>query len=183
MNYFNTANYQLILKKVDDIFNKLNIEKRQPIDLYDITKKLNIKILEKSLDDNISGFLFINQNEQPIIGINEKHPTTRQRFTIAHEIGHYILHAPKDENISFVDKQFFIANRNKKSNQGIFIEEIEANFFAAELLMPSEAIYKSFVKEVDHKNISSTYKKLSKVFDVSEQAMKFRLSNLGFIEL
>lgn len=62
--------------------------------------------------------------------INSLHHPHRQRFTIAHEIGHRVKHTR--ELSSFEDKTFF---RNGDSN----LIEIQANKFAAELLMPSDA--------------------------------------------
>ncbi len=63
--------------------------------------------------------------------------TVRQRFTIAHELGHFFLH--RASSTVFVDAApiFF---RDESSSNGSQREEIEANAFAAELLMPEDAI-------------------------------------------
>src|SRR3954470_4270018 len=76
--------------------------------------------------------------EQPkqgryIIGINSSHPETRKRFTIAHEMGHLVLHQLDQVH---VDKQFLVKLRDDISSQAIDPHEIEANAFAAALLMP-----------------------------------------------
>ena len=136
---------------------------------------LDISVQHERMDADISGLVVIH-NGSARVAINQNHHRNRQRFTLAHEIGHVILHA-NDEDRVFVDKRFF---RNELSSRGELREEIEANSFAASLLMP-----KSMIKE----NICATEGitdlelfRLAIKFEVSEQAMTLRLVRLGYIQ-
>lgn len=80
----------------------------------------------------------------------------RKRFTIAHELGHHFLH--EETTMSF---------RRDKS-----LKEREADIFAAEILMPKELVEKEYQKNVD-------LQYLARKFNVSFQAMKYRLSSLN----
>lgn len=106
------------------------------------------------------------ENGQPVISFNPNDAWVRQRFTIAHELGHMELgHGPglRDNNWSF-------------SGSVQDLKEREANAFAAELLMPSEVI-KWLVVERGERDIA----RMSQELGVSEAAMRFRLKNLGYI--
>lgn len=83
--------------------------------------------------------LLINKDEKFYIYSNSNENADRQRFTIAHEIGHYKLnHIPKMEGKNFI-------MRDQVSSSGTDKKEICANAFAAELLMP-EQLVKELVK-------------------------------------
>jgi len=112
-----------------------------------------------------SGSLRKDKNGKWIMTINSLHHPHRQRFTIAHELGHYIKHTILKEN--FVDTTFF---RNEESNP----MEHEANKFAAELLMP-KAPFEAYIK-----NISKQVEDLAKHFQVSSMAIRIRAKQLGY---
>jgi Zn-dependent peptidase ImmA (M78 family) len=153
-----------------------------PIDVNKIAIAQRINIHEEQLGD-ISGLVF-REGNQVIIGVNSSHPITRKRFTIAHELGHFFLHA---ENPLFVDKVFAVKLRDHVSSEAISKEEIEANAFAAELLMPSKFLNEDFVKaksgvlDYESGDISEVIKKLADKYIVSTHAMTVRLINLGVI--
>lgn len=152
---------------------------RTPIPVESIAKDLGIRLQFEPIEgkDEISGMLFKDGN-RTIIGVNSAHPKTRQRFTIAHEIGHLLLHRGElflDANISFRDSRSSLATDQ---------EEIEANSFAAELLMPRELLKAEVQKRVIKYGSVSTdllLEELIVVFDVSKQAMEYRLKNLGIL--
>lgn len=159
-----------------------------PIDLRQVAKKLKVSIEEQDLDNDISGFL-LKKEGKTIIGLNKNHPKVRKRFTIAHEIGHYKLH--NVESPLFVD-YFYKGSmlRSKESNK-IYrstnnsnnpIMEKEANFFAANLLMP-KMLVKIHLNELNE-NLSYDDKlvKLTEIFQVSEIAMDYRLKSLGYYD-
>ena len=100
----------------------------------------------------------------------------RQRFTIAHELGHLRLHS-KDQPV-FIDKAPKVMYRNNASATGEIHKEREANAFAAALLMPKDLI--ANVIENCKCGGDDAVKYLAKEFKVSDQAMSFRLSNLGY---
>lgn len=126
-------------------------------------------ILEKvPLSDDISGQIKYDFDKKTyVISINSnKHPH-HQRFTLAHELGHYALsHGEKYDNQ-------ITLYRNGTSDP----DEIEANAFSAELLMPKAVIRHLVFKE----NITDISKLAQELF-VSEQAMMYRLKNLGLIQ-
>lgn len=157
-------------KKILAKYSKLD----EPTDLIKIADKLNIEIVPFPFsDDGISG-VFFKKNKRLFLGVKEDDHEHRKRFTIAHEIGHYILHA---EDILHYDKQeaypeevFYRASGSLPTS-----DEREANFFAAELLMPEESVAKCIDKGMD------TVENLASFFNVSNQAMTIRLSYLGYL--
>ncbi|MBW2662414.1 MAG: ImmA/IrrE family metallo-endopeptidase [Deltaproteobacteria bacterium] len=170
-----------IEKKARTILENLNISE-PPVPVELVAKKMGAKLTFEPFEgkDDISGMLFRNGNII-IIGINSAHPNTRQRFSIAHEIGHLFLHKKK----LFIDKVVRVDFRNATSSMAIDKNEIAANAFAAELLMPKDFIQKEIYREISKQNITpgkeKLIQKLANTFDVSIQAMEFRLINLGFL--
>lgn len=149
-----------------------------PVDVRTIAKSHDIQIIEDDLDE-ISGFI-AKEDDVIIIGVNNKQSPVRQRFTIAHELGHYFLHGLGH---TFVDK--FTHFRNAVSSKASNPYEIEANTFAAELLMPKDLV-RDKVLEILRNNpnledAEELIEHLAPIFEVSEQAMNFRLIKLGII--
>lgn len=153
------------------------------VDVDTIAENLGLKVIPYELNE-ISGALII-ENNQGFIGFNPSHQTTRKRFTIAHEIGHYYLHClssdhPKKDQL-FVDKDFIVKYRN--ANNYTYAElkqEQQANAFAAALLMPRDFIQKELNKP-SNKSLAEVQliEKLAERFNVSVPAMTFRLENLS----
>lgn len=114
-----------------------------------------------------------------MIGVNSKTSPRRQRFTIAHELGHWCMH----EGELIVDRAVMINNRNKVSSQAIDPQEIEANRFAASLLMPRELVLDAASRQyfAGIANRDDFIASLSREFDVSIEAMGYRLINLGVL--
>lgn len=175
------ADYQRVMEKGELFFKKSGCSKSPPVDLNVAAERLGIDVRYHKLQGDVSGFLFLDKMQDPIIGINIEHPPTRQRFTLAHEIGHFFLHAPPGGSGSFIDKGFTIVKRDTRSQMGVVVEEIEANFFAAEILMPAEHLYPDFVSSSSGKNPKKELDKLADKYDVSVEAMEYRLRNLGFM--
>lgn len=125
-----------------------------------------IDLILKPLDSNVSGELICKNGKWTMI-VNTKHPLTRQRFTMSHELGHYVSHRQKCT--MFTDSLFYRKNEKKDPI------EYQADKFAAEILMPEEyvknAIINKGVLNVDN---------LAALFGVSGQAMLFRLKDLNY---
>jgi len=152
-----------------------------PVRVDKIAEKLKAKLSFEPFEgeDDISGILYRDE-KQTVIGINSTHSKVRQRFTIAHEIGHLVLH----DGDLFVDQTMRVNFRDKRSSLAENQHEIEANKFAAELLMPQEMIRREVMKHITKKKAATETQliaELARVFDVSEQAMGYRLFNLGMI--
>ncbi|AVD91084.1 ImmA/IrrE family metallo-endopeptidase [Pseudomonas inefficax] len=109
---------------------------------------------------------YMYRNGDPLITYNMMDAPVRQRFTIAHEIGHHVhgdLDAPRDTS-----EQFSARSRDPK--------EVAANRFAAALLMPA-ALVKHMVLEQRVTDLS----RLASTFGVSTAAMEFRLKAIGLL--
>jgi Zn-dependent peptidase ImmA (M78 family) len=171
-------------KHIRDLVGKLlethKIES-SPIQVNDIASALGIQVRYESTKDELSGFLLRDlSRHKVIIGVNNDHHPNRQRFTIAHELGHFFLHTQEKLH---VDRGFQINLRDGNSSKGEIEDEKEANLFAAELLMPFQFIQEELaaieVLDLEDDSIS----KLAEKYEVSTQAMAFRLSYLGYIQL
>lgn len=126
------------------------------------------------MEKDVAGILY-RQADHKVIAVNERHPLTRQRFTIAHEIGHLALHRGVPVH---VDQGFRVNLRNPLSSQGQDIEEIEANAFAANLLMPYHWIRGDLRGDLIDLDDSIEVQELAQRYQVSQQAMLIRLANL-----
>lgn len=160
-----------IERKADRLLEEAKL-KHPPVNLEKLAKVLGIAVRLGPMPEELSGFL-LHAEDGPIVGINSLHSKTRQAFTFAHECGHFLLH-PK---ANFVDRGFYF--RDARSAHATDPREIEANQFAAALLMPTRFI-DSVLKDrsIDIED-ERTVKEFAKVFGVSAQAFTFRLINLG----
>lgn len=146
-----------------------------PVDLERIAVHLGILIRREALDGDISGFLF-RQNDQAAIVVNRRQSKTRQRFTIAHEIGHYILDHKRDE--IHVDRAFVLKFRRGKP-AGSDPDEIQANAFAAALLMPRDML-SADIRSFEHNGVidDTTIQTLANKYGVSIQALLIQLATI-----
>jgi Zn-dependent peptidase ImmA (M78 family) len=150
-----------------------------PVPVEEIARDLGARVSFEHFAQDISGILY-RDGANAVIGVQATHPKTRQRFTIAHEIGHLRLHKGRP---MFVDRSVRIDRRDDNAALGIDPEEIEANSFAAALLMPGEMIFAA-VRSSTHQRgpgDDEVIRRLAKRFDVSVQAMEYRLANLGLV--
>ncbi len=148
--------------------------KEPPVPVFEIARELGVTLRIGPLPKDLSGFL-IREKGKIVLGVNSLHPRQRQAFTVAHELGHLRLHPDG----SFVDHGFSFYFRDARSSKATDPREIQANQFAAELLMPEQFIdpilHGRSVDLGDEQYLNS----LAKRFQVSSQALSFRLSNLG----
>lgn len=155
--------------------------RKAPVDVEMVAKRLRLKLVYADLGDEVSGLL-ISKGNSTVIAVQERDHRNRQRFTIAHEIGHYYLrHQFEPGEHVHVDRGHLITPRNSRSSTGIDPKEIEANQFAACLLMPSKLLSRG-IKEFAVESLCDDHVvKLAERFHVSEQAMTIRLSTLGYL--
>lgn len=162
-------------KKAIEILEELNIN-QLPIPVEEIAQKRGLSIKLYDLGTDVSGVLVIDTGKGTI-GVNLNEPKIRQRFTVAHELGHYELH--KQETGLFIDRGFAVLFRNQQSSTGEERREQEANAFAAALLMPEKLL----VNEIKNRNFDLTdedsMRELAKLFSVSALAMTYRIANLN----
>lgn len=163
--------------RANQLLEKHNMENAVPVDVEDLARREGIRILPKTLDDDISGFL-IHKVGRTTVVVNDSHAPVRRRFTVAHELGHFTQHVRSDVENVFVDPTVYF--RNEVSSSGERIREIEANKFAAALLMPATAVRKQ-IANLDEEIGSQLVVKLAEAFGVSQAAMGYRLVNLGYL--
>jgi len=155
-----------------------------PIDVEAVAETLGLQVFVEAYDGSTSGVLISEEDGTRLIGINEGQPKTRQRFTIAHEIGHATMHL-LDTHSVFVDQPRQVLFRDGRSTLATDRREIEANTFAAELLMPAVAIREYFGTHLTEVNIERPERivdLMAKQFEVSPQAMSYRLINLHLLD-
>lgn len=141
-----------------------------PVPVDRIARQLGVRVQFAPLDNDLSGMAHI-RGGIVVVGVNSLHAPNRQRFTLAHELGHVILHRPILESAVHVDR---VLLRDRNSSTGTDQQEIEANAFASELLMPTDILETMLggrqVILDDDEEIAA----LAKKFRVSESAMRFR---------
>jgi Zn-dependent peptidase ImmA (M78 family) len=150
-----------------------------------IVLAMGIDIKKDNVDDNLSGFLVRDKkNKRTIIGANRSHHPNRQRFTIAHELGHFILHEGDAVHLDEDRGAFTVNLRSAESSKGEDDDEKEANLFAAELLMPAKFLAQDLQgKQPDILENDNFLTKLAEKYKVSIQALTFRLAYLNYIKI
>ena len=158
--------------------------KQAPVPVDDLARLLGAKVVKQDAPDELSGFVLREPTKGVvIIGVNAQHHPNRQRFTIGHELGHFLLH--EGERLHS-DKQwtgYQVKLRSEQSSTGTNVDEIEANLFAAELLMPVPFLNTDLAKLAPSKlSAEENIMRLAKKYKVSEQALTLRLTSLGYIQ-
>lgn len=137
-----------------------------PVDPVRIAKRLGLDVIVSALPQNVYAALVKKQGQDPVIVLNESDAPNRQRFSAGHELGHYMRRS--DDEYSYVD------HRDMLSAEGKSPDELYANSFAAALLMPEDEVKRRFRRDPNEV-------RLALAFDVSREAMHYRLQNLGLI--
>jgi Zn-dependent peptidase ImmA (M78 family) len=148
-------------------YHELFADSELPVPVFGIAEDLlGLRVLEASDMTDISGALYPAERE---IHVNAKEAETRRRFTLAHELGHWVCQcldgraAPR-----FCRQQDLAASADRAL-------EREANVFAAELLMPEPDVRAAFARDGD-------VKQLAEAFGVSPLAMQWRLYSFELAE-
>jgi Zn-dependent peptidase ImmA (M78 family) len=164
-----------IERKAADLLER-HRQQTPPVDVLKLCTDMKIDLVQEDLDDEVSGVLIMQR--RPIIAVNRHHARSRQRFTIAHEIGHFVLHSTNKDQV-FIDRAA-IQFRNHMSSSGLDPNEVAANNFAAALLMP-KGMLEEDLRSVDEALAEVHVIRLAKKYGVSEQAMNIRLARLDFV--
>jgi hypothetical protein len=140
---------------------------KPPVDVEAIAKDLGIKIYREDLGSEIFGSLLRDRSRGGWSGyaicLNRNNHPNRQRFTLAHEIAHFVLHRDLAE-AGIIDD---IHYRSTLSN----IHETQANQLAADILMPRALVAKEYVSRMEGPPLAAR-------FLVSELAMNIRLRGM-----
>jgi Zn-dependent peptidase ImmA (M78 family) len=137
-----------------------------PVDPVRIARGLGIKVVTAHLDQDVSGALVKEPQRDPTIVLNATDSPNRTRFTCAHELGHFVKRTRAPEEYTYVDHRASLAATGREPH------EVYANQFAAALLMPAR-----HVRRLDAEGLTDLQMALR--FDVSLEAMQYRLQNLG----
>jgi predicted transcriptional regulator len=140
-----------------------------PIEVTPLANRLGIRVYHAPWPSSISGK--IQRDEQRggasgfAIFVNADHPAVRRRFTIAHEVAHYVLHEAKIGDGIFDDAMYRSGLPHR--------EEVQANALAADILMPRKKLAEK------RSELGDDVGKLAEAFWVSKQAMEIRLGNFA----
>lgn len=151
--------------------------RQRPLQIERLVAVQGIRLVRSPLEgnDDVSGF-YQKEHGRETIGVNSLHAPVRQRFTIAHELGHAVLHGREGLHL---DQGFKLRFRDTTSSLAVDPEEMDANSFAAELLMPAEEVVDLLSDSGLDVNDDQAVRTLARHFGVSQQAMTYRVVNLG----
>ncbi|WP_186136213.1 ImmA/IrrE family metallo-endopeptidase [Burkholderia gladioli] len=165
--------YSRISREVSDLLDKAGVEDA-PVPVEEIAAMVGARVTYNDFQNEISGLL-LRRSQSIVIGVASEQSEARQRFTIAHEIGHLLLHEGEELH---VDADFRVNLRSSASSRADDVTEIEANAFAASLLMPIEFLKKDVARMRIDVEDCDQIEQLANKYGVSAQAMTFRLINL-----
>ncbi|MDO8295022.1 MAG: ImmA/IrrE family metallo-endopeptidase [Caulobacter sp.] len=143
-------------------------QRTAPVDVMGLAGDLGVRVNVMRLDEDVSGELKRVSGDVFEINVNALHPPTRQRFTIAHELGHYLYHRELigegvDDNKAYRRSD---GHRFPSTRIGAR-EESDANRFAANLLMPFDLIARLRAEGLNRAQ-------MARRLEVSEQALAIR---------
>lgn len=149
-----------------------------PVDVDLLAAELGAVVRRRPNSPDIAGLLY-TEGDDVVIGVNADDSHVRQRFTVAHELGHLQLHKTGG---FFVDRTYRAATKHS-SVPGDAGQERQANWFAAELLMPGSMVEHVAGELLEQRWMTddALIGALAEKFRVSRQAMGFRLLNLGLV--
>jgi transcriptional regulator with XRE-family HTH domain len=148
-------------RAADELLDKAGIEE-PPVPVDQLARLCGVLVITGTMPDDLSGLVF-EMDHGAVIGVNAGHSENRQRFSIAHELGHHLL--------SHHDRFHIDVTAGDPPGYD-WQSERAANEFAADLLMPRDMLILQFQHTSDTQD-------LARQFKVSELAMGYRLVNLG----
>ncbi|MGL4310742.1 MAG: ImmA/IrrE family metallo-endopeptidase [Paracoccaceae bacterium] len=143
-----------------------------PIDIFGLIEELGIVYLEQPMGAGLSGRIDYNEPFCTIT-VNSEESYQRRRFTAAHELGHYLLHRDLMDGKQHLDRLFANGGRDNPVAPLSPLHEVQANRFAADLLMPINVLRDRYDP------IRDNVEELARLFEVSQAAMKIRLKAIG----
>lgn len=142
-----------------------------PVKVSALAQDLGLSVLSATLPAGIAGEIRpAAENNSYIVRVNRHDSKGRQRFTVAHEIAHFLIH--RDYIGSGISDDVLYRSALSDSR------EAEANRLAAEILMPADKVRATFAAA---EGVEAKITKLAEEFNVSEAAMRIRLEIMGLI--
>lgn len=151
-----------------------DLYKGYELQLDSVCKKLEISNFIADFDESISGVLKKNDQTGGYEAyVNRRHPQSRRRFTLAHELGHYISFKYDSYSKKELEQEGALADYAMSYRKdGVLSDaETEANLIAATMLMPQNK-----VQELQEQGL--IIEEMAEKFFVSPSAMTIRLQNL-----
>ncbi|BAE52557.1 ImmA/IrrE family metallo-endopeptidase [Paramagnetospirillum magneticum] len=137
-----------------------------PVDLDAMARALGLDVtLDAEIPPDVSGKIERVAGGRFRVSINQKHHANRRRFTLAHEIAHYVLH--RDLIGTGVTDNAMYRSANLSDEQ-----EVQANRFAAGLLMPADVVRRKWSEGI------RSDAEMAKEFRVSPAAARIRIDEL-----
>lgn len=140
-----------------------------PVDPYRIANALGLQVIETTLPREVSGALVGLPGQDPVVLLEQSDSRARKRFTCAHELGHFIARSATSDT---TPDYHYIDLRDPQSSNGSKADEVFANAFAAELVMPDHLVKRAA------RGTHAVWQ-LADQFGVSVDAMTIRLRALG----
>jgi len=168
---------QLSIEKIaENVRDECNVTDYGFQNIFEAAEKVGYRVIRHPIvSESFLGFALIKENEK-IIFSNSSQILSREIFSIAHEIGHHKLHLTGEDKTIIRDDDFTERDAN----------EIEANYFAACLLMPTEKVVKFIRLELNAKNVDVwnglDIARIQITFNVSYDMTLIRLKALGIID-
>jgi Zn-dependent peptidase ImmA (M78 family) len=153
---------------------------RVPVAIHLVAQRLNLTMEAGALGEDVSGMLII-RGERGAIGYNSTHARVRQRFTISHEIAHFLLHAKRGGKPQLFIDRYVAFRRDANSSTGADRDVVEANQLGSALLMPRRLVQQEIRNNQLNLDDEDAISLLAKRFQVSNAAMTNRLANLGIL--
>jgi len=167
---------------IDELIDTVpvNIERLIRSAGVELNKNASQEEIKKGINRQNIGEIRKDGNEYKIFVLGSDH-YYRKRFTMAHELGHFVLHKDKIDKFGVIsDVGDFSENEDKKLTQE---EERQASAYAAAILMPEDKVREIFDETIKNQNGNKeeTINEMSKMFQVSPRAMRLRLYLLDLI--
>lgn len=180
IRYLKENTYDDMEKAAAEVLNKFKITEA-PIPIVKIMKTLNFRVIAQDFGEHstLSGIIAVdyklkqNYDSDKVISININDNLGHQRFTMAHELCHYIFDFNRD-----TDENYYNAYDTQLAE---LPEETRANTFAANLLMPNKIFIKEY-KKLTNLYLYDIIGRLAEKFLVSETAIKRRINELQLRE-
>jgi Zn-dependent peptidase ImmA (M78 family) len=154
---------------------------RVPVPVELLARRVGARVTYEPFEPDVSGLLHQEAGEPPVIGVNSATSANRQRFTIAHELGHLLC--GHDGQTLILDRTVQVNWRDRNSGAATDRQEIEANAFEAALLMPAAEVRDRLGSAARGRPVADDelVAWLARTSAVSRHAMEYRLANLGLL--
>ena len=164
---------QEILEKSQAAFDS-----KGELDIIQLIDSLGIDVYGESREDDFDAHIEYSEQDGYFVTVNTNKPLTRQRFSLAHELAHFVLHKDQLKSLKKMNrgKKILLDHPSQK-------QEKEADELAAEILMPEAAVnhaIKEISGELKPRVSKSIIAELAEMFEVSRVPIAMRLRSLGY---